>query len=126
MKQFGENVEGYNIPVLNEREIRAAAGILFLFMFIAIMIVILKGNFLMLKYMVTIFLADMIMRVFVSPKYSPILIIGRLIVSSQVPLYVGAPQKKFAWVIGLGLSMTIFLLLVIGISNAQPYILKSR
>ena len=27
--QFGEEVEGYNIRVLNEREIRAAAGILF-------------------------------------------------------------------------------------------------
>ena len=32
--QFGEKVEGYNIPVLNEREIRAGAGILFLIMFI--------------------------------------------------------------------------------------------
>ena len=31
--KFGEDVEGYNIPVLNEREIRAAAGILFLIMF---------------------------------------------------------------------------------------------
>ena len=28
-KQFGETVEGYNIPVLNEREIRASAGILY-------------------------------------------------------------------------------------------------
>jgi hypothetical protein len=28
--KFGEDVAGYNIPVLNEREIRAAAGILFL------------------------------------------------------------------------------------------------
>lgn len=27
--RFGEDVEGYNIRVLNEREIRAAAGILF-------------------------------------------------------------------------------------------------
>jgi hypothetical protein len=26
LKKFGENVEGYDIPVLNEREIRAAAG----------------------------------------------------------------------------------------------------
>jgi len=34
MKQFGETVEGYSIPVLNEREIRAAAGILFLGVFI--------------------------------------------------------------------------------------------
>jgi hypothetical protein len=27
---FGEKVHGYDIPVFNEREIRAAAGILFL------------------------------------------------------------------------------------------------
>lgn len=33
VKQFGETVEGYNIPVLNEREIRASAGILYLVMF---------------------------------------------------------------------------------------------
>lgn len=31
IRQFGENVEGYRIPVLNEREIRASAGILFFF-----------------------------------------------------------------------------------------------
>ena len=50
--KFGEDVEGYNIPVLNEREIRAAAGILFLAMFISIMTVIFTGNFLILKYAV--------------------------------------------------------------------------
>jgi len=111
--QFGEKVEGYNIPVLNEREVRASAGILFLFMFIAIMIVIFKGNFLMLKYMVTIFLVDMAIRVFVNPKFSPVLILGRLIVGRQTPQYVGALQKKFAWIIGLVLAMTIFLLLVV-------------
>jgi hypothetical protein len=42
------------------------------------------------------FLTDFIIRVFVNPKFSPTLIIGRLIVSNQVPEYVGAPQKKFA------------------------------
>ena len=42
--QFGENVEGYDIPVLNEREIRAAAGILFLFAFIAIASAISSGG----------------------------------------------------------------------------------
>ena len=110
---FGEKVEGYDIPVLNEREIRASAGILFLFMFISIMIVIFKGDFLMLKYMITIFLSDMIIRIFVSPKFSPVLILGRLMVSNQNPLYVGAPQKKFAWIIGLVLSATIFLLVVV-------------
>jgi len=113
MKQFGETVEGYNIPVLNEREIRAAAGILFLFVFIAIQRVIYTGNFLMIKYFVLIFLLDFIVRVFISPKYSPTLIIGRIIVSKQTPEYVGAAQKKLAWIIGLVLAVTMLGLLVI-------------
>ena len=46
--QFGEEVEGYSIPVLNEREIRAAAGMLFLLMFSAIYTVIMKGDFTLL------------------------------------------------------------------------------
>ncbi len=108
--QFGEHVEGYTIPVLNEREIRAAAGILFLIMFIAILVVIFTGNFTMLKYAVTIFLTDIIIRVLINPKFSPFLILGRLIVRNQVPEYVGAPQKKFAWIIGLILSSLIFIL----------------
>ena len=60
--QFGERVEGYEIPVLNEREIRAAAGILFLLMFVAILVVVLKGDFLLLKYAITIFLTDISIR----------------------------------------------------------------
>ena len=75
--KFGEDVEGYDIPVLNEREIRAAAGILFLIMFISIMVVILNGDFLMLKYAITIFLTDILISVFINPKFYPTLIIGR-------------------------------------------------
>ena len=111
--QFGENVEGYNIRVLNEREIRASAGILFLATFISLMFIIFKNNFLPIKYVITIFLADFIIRVFVNPKFSPTLIIGRLIVGNQVPEYVGARQKKFAWKIGVVLSATMFIFMVI-------------
>ena len=58
MKTFGENVEGYNIPVLNEREIRASAGILFLFLLFALMQILYKNDFLLAKYFITIFLID--------------------------------------------------------------------
>ena len=44
--KFGEDVEGYNIPVLNEREIRASAGLLFLATFISLMLILFKNNFL--------------------------------------------------------------------------------
>jgi hypothetical protein len=59
------------------------------------------------------FLADFIIRVFINPKFSPTLIIGRLIVSNQSPEYVGAAQKKFAWIIGVILSATMFILMVV-------------
>ena len=111
--QFGENVEGFNIPVLNEREIRAAAGILFVLMFISILNVIFKGNFLLLKYAITIFLTDMLIRVLINPKFSPSLIIGRMIVRRQVPEYVGAPQKKFAWIIGVAIAGIMFILMIV-------------
>jgi hypothetical protein len=110
---FGENVEGYNIPVLNEREIRASAGILFLFVFMSLMLILFKQNFIMIKYVITLFLTDFIIRVFVNPKYSPTLIIGRMIVRNQVPEYVGAAQKKFAWIIGITLSGIMFILMVL-------------
>lgn len=47
--KFGEDVKGYNIPVLNEREIRAAAGILFLATFFSLMLIIFKNNFLPIR-----------------------------------------------------------------------------
>ncbi len=111
--KFGEDVGGFDIPVVNEREIRAGAGILFLMMIISIMTVILKGDFLLLKYAIVIFLADFLIRVFVNPKFSPILIIGRLIVRNQVPEYVGAQQKKFAWIIGLVFAVIMFILIIV-------------
>lgn len=110
MKQFGENVPGYNIPVLNEREIRASAGLLFVGIFTAILIALMKMEFVVLKFFVIIFLVDFIIRLFINPKYAPTLILGRLIVRNQNPEYVGAAQKKFAWYIGLALAVIMFFL----------------
>jgi len=111
--KFGEDAAGFNIPVLNEREIRAAAGILFVIMFVSVLAAVLKGDFLMIKYAITIFLTDIVIRVFINPKFSPSLIIGRLIVSNQAPEYVGAKQKRFAWTIGVILAGVTFTLLVL-------------
>jgi len=111
--QFGEDVEGYNIRVLNEREVRASAGILFLLLFLSLMFILFKGDFLLIKYSITLFLTDFIIRVFISPKYAPFLILARIIVKNQTPEYVGARQKKFAWIIGVALATLMFIHLVI-------------
>jgi hypothetical protein len=111
--KFGEDVEGYNIPVLNEREIRAAAGMLFFATFLSLMFILFKGNFIPIKYVITFFLTDFLIRVFISPRFSPSLILARLIVRNQTPEYVGAAQKKFAWIIGVVLAATMFVFFII-------------
>ena len=112
-KQFGENVEGYAIPVLNNREIRATAGIMFLLAFISLILILSNGNFVPVKYVLSVFVVEFFIRLFINPKYAPLLIIGRIIVSNQNPEFVGAEQKKFAWYIGFTISVIMFFLLVI-------------
>ena len=112
-KQFGESVEGYEIPVLNNREIRATAGIMFLLAFISLILILSNENFVPVKYVLSVFVVEFFIRLFINPKYAPLLIIGRIIVSNQNPEFVGAEQKKFAWFIGFTISVIMFFLLVI-------------
>ena len=111
--KFGEDVEGYNVPVLNEREVRAAAGMLFLATFTSLMFILFKGNFVPIKYIIVLFFTDFMIRVFINPRFAPFLIFARIIVRNQTPEYVGAAQKKFAWIIGVVLSAAMFYFFVI-------------
>ena len=110
---FGESVPEYDMKVLNEREVRASAGILFLFAMISFLNAWLLGDFTITKIFVVIFLVDFSIRVLINPKYSPTLILGRFFVRHQAVEYVGAPQKRFAWLIGLVLAAIMFFLIVI-------------
>lgn len=110
---FGEIVEGYSIPVINEREARAAAGILFLFGMISFFNAYLLHDFRFTQIFVTVFMVDFIIRVLLNPRYAPSLILGRLFVAHQKPEYVGAAQKRFAWSIGLMLAIPMFVIIVI-------------
>ena len=110
---FGERIDGYEVSVLNEREVRASAGILFFFALISFMNAWLTGNFQPTRIFVVAFMIDFAIRVVVNPRYSPSLVLGRFAVRNQVPEYVGATQKRFAWSIGLALAITMLFLVVI-------------
>ena len=111
--RFGERVPGYDISVLNEREVRASAGILFFFAMIAFMNAWLTGNFVPTRIFVVAFLIDFAIRVLINPRYSPSLVLGRFMVRNHVPELVGATQKRFAWSIGLALAIAMLFLVVI-------------
>ncbi|MCK7468845.1 MAG: DUF4395 domain-containing protein [Desulfosudis oleivorans] len=102
--RFGDPIEGYPVPVLNERAVRAGAGILFVFAMVSFMNAWLTGNFQPTRVFVVAFLVDFTIRIFVNPRYAPSLILGQWAVRSQQPEWVGAPQKRFAWAIGFVLA----------------------
>ncbi len=110
---FGEKIDGYVVRVLNEREVRAAAGILFAAAFTSFMAAWYVGNFIYMKLFITAFLLDFLVRIFINPQYSPTLIIGRFFVRKQRVEYTGAAQKRFAWSLGLVLAITMFIVLVV-------------
>ena len=113
MIEFGEQVEGYDVRVLNERAVRASAGILFFFAMIAFMNAFLLGNFQPTRVFVVAFLIDFSLRIFINPRYAPSLIVGQWFVRKQQPEYVGAPQKRFAWAIGFALALAMLYLMVL-------------
>jgi hypothetical protein len=55
-------------------------------------------------FMVSVFLLDFFIRLFINPKYAPSMVVGRWIVNNQTPEYVGAPQKMWAWGFGFFLA----------------------
>jgi hypothetical protein len=112
---FGETVPGYEVPVLNEREARAGAGILFAIGLVAFQTAFVTGDFTMTRLVILGFAIDFAIRVFINPRYAPVLIAGRFMVRKQVPEYTGAPQKRFAW--ALGLAIALFMLVWTSVLN---------
>lgn len=110
---FGERLDGYAVPVLNERAVRAGAGIVFFFAMASFMNAWLTGNFQPTRVFVVAFLVDFSVRIFVNPRYAPSLILGQWFVRNQQPEYVGAPQKRFAWAIGFVLALAMLYLVVL-------------
>lgn len=101
---LGKVVPGYDIPVINERAVRAGAGLLFLAGAISYGFALATGSVEYLKPFGMFFIIDMAVRVILGDRWSPSLAIGRVIVSGQKPEWVGARQKEFAWWMGFGLA----------------------
>lgn len=110
--QFGEDHPNYSVRVLNEREVRGAAGIMFFVALVAFMNAWFKGDFSPTKLVIIAFFIDFFIRVVINPRYSPSLVLARFFVNNQTAEYVGAPQKRFAWAIGLTLATLMMYLVV--------------
>ncbi len=101
---YGEHVSGYDVTVINEREARAAAGILFMLGMIVIFVGIGYGHVIAARVYLAFMFIDFTFRMF-SPTYSPSLLLGKFVVRNQEPEYTGGLQKRFAWTLGWFVSL---------------------
>ena len=110
--QFGQKVDEYDFRVINERDTRASAGVMFLLGTLSLFSFILTKNLFWANLFTITFIIEFFVRVFINPIYAPYMILGSLIVSNQEPDWVEARPKKFAWILGaiLGVIMSYFIL----------------
>lgn len=108
--QFGQNIPEYDFKVINERDARASAGIMFLLGTISFFSVILTHNLFWAELFSITFIIEFLARMLINPIYAPYMILGSLIVSNQQPEWVEAKPKRFAWMLGaiLGLAMSYY------------------
>lgn len=102
-----------SMGVVDERAIRAAAGITMLGAIIVFCVAYFYNVFFPITLFSTYSLIDFVLRVFVGVQYSPSLVLGSLITErclNQQPEWVSAIPKRFAWTIGIALTGTVSLL----------------
>lgn len=105
---FGEYVDGRSYKVVDERRMRASAGLMFLMGSIASINAFIFQNYIVVPYIAGFLMLNFIIGIFINPKFSPTIFVAWLFVRKQSALPIGAIQKKFAWSLGLGLSILIF------------------
>jgi hypothetical protein len=128
--EFGETIPNLTIhgqpadyPVLDERAVRAGAGIMLVMAGFAFAHAALLQNLFFIKILIVVFLVEFGLRIFISPRVAPIAIIGTWIVRKQKPDYVGAIQKRFAW--SLGFLMALSMLIIVnfmGVRGVVPLV----
>ncbi len=118
---FGEYVEGHSYKVLDERVMRASAGIMLLLGAIASINGFIFRNYIVVPYISGFLMLNFIIGIFINPKFAPTIVLGRLMTWRQSPLPIGAVQKKFAWSLGLALSVGIFSLSLFLLKDASYF-----
>ena len=103
-------------PVINERAVRATAGIVMVLAAIAIAIAYFDHNYTPVRIISIFVAADFALRQIAGlTPLSPIGTLGTFLVKNQTPEWVGVTQKRFAWALAFGMALLIAILTNAGV-----------
>jgi hypothetical protein len=103
-------------PVVNERAVRAAAGIVMALATIGIAIAHFDGNATPIRVISVVVAVDLALRQVTGlTPLSPIGTLATFLVRGQTPEWVGVTQKRFAWALACGMAALIAVLTNTGV-----------
>ena len=124
---FGERLDGVSVngvelhaAVFNENDVRAAAGLTLVIGAVAFSSAYFAKDYLLLQAASTLFFVEFLIRVTLGLRYSPTGVVARFLTQRQPPDWVSAKPKRFAWTLGLSLSLAMTIITNSGIRGLLP------
>jgi hypothetical protein len=124
---FGKRISGLTIegrelhaPVFNENQVRAAAGLTLVLGATAFSYAYFDKHYVPLQVITVVFFVEFLIRVTVGIRYSPLGVVAHVMTRSQPPEWVSAKPKRFAWTLGLAMSLAMAIITNSGIRGALP------
>jgi len=131
-RTYGETVDGLTIGgrpvragVFDEREVRAAAGLTLALGAIAFALAYFAKEFLPIKLVTAFFFFEFLIRVAMGIQFSPLGRLAKLLTWGQPPEWVSAKPKRFAWSLGLVMSLAMTVITNANIRGALPFTICS-
>jgi hypothetical protein len=110
----------FRAGVFNEVQVRAAAGITMALGAYAFIYANWAKYFLPIKLVTTFFFIDFLLRITVGLNRSPVGVVAGWITSRRPPEWVSAKPKRFAWSLGLVLSLGMTVITNVNIHGMLP------
>jgi hypothetical protein len=106
--------------VVNENEVRAAAGLTMVIGAIAFAYAYFAKQYVPLQVAASLFFAEFLTRVTAGLRYSPVGIVARAMTLGRAPDWVSAKPKRFAWTLGLMMALAMTVITNSGIRGPLP------
>ncbi|MFL5862493.1 MAG: DUF4395 domain-containing protein [Solirubrobacteraceae bacterium] len=111
---------GTGPAVVNENEVRAAAGLTMVIGAVAFGYAYFAKHYVPLQVAASLFFVEFLIRLTGGLRYSPVGILARVIAVGRAPEWVSAKPKRFAWTLGLIMALAMTVITNSGIRGPLP------
>ena len=124
---FGQRIAGLTVDgrevhaaVFDEREVRAAAGITLVIGAAAFSYAYFDQQYVPLQVVTALFSLDFLLRITLGLRSSPVGLVARALAHGRPPEWVSAKPKRFAWALGLAMSLSMTVIVNSGVRGLLP------